>query len=1051
MSTFECAALKVSIRAVAYQKPIILASIFCFILYFQNLICIFPGSGSSICLWHEAQEFKFIKKFTLDSLNQSIIGIKFVDYCFADHHLPLCTEHDPVTEQNIIIYSTHFILYCQLFVIYEAGNIIHCELRQKFKANLRYWIIDCVFGNNFAYVLNSRNEVIIYDLNQRKIFTQIYGPQKCILYSGKLLQYSCDGMVVASGTVFRSILLWAIDGCKSSPNLVNIQALHGHDGVIFSVDHNWQYNMLISASDDRSIRLWAGNQSVKGNSNLFDIEFWKGNSFQLVHVYYGHQSRIWQCSSLEQRPIVISAGEDSSIFAWSLIPPYVNIAKRLLFRNNRIWCFKALQHCIAFGGSDGAVKFLNISDFLSINDYCSNQDNITIAIPKAIRYLQLSPGIMKLFSASVNGIFQLILDKDVLHNLELNASAPLDELQKMENIFNDYISLDTNNTRTKVVLASKFGHLCLLVTSTNGHLHLVQNVKPFDSKIFNVSFVDDKQFITCLANGKIFLFSIDDDRMVQKKSSHFVLPVTRHPWSSCGLLVDDSFLIVGSYSGSVFSFYTNGPDAIDQFRNIHGQNGVTCLQKRPQSRFVYSSGRNGKIIEYLLTKNKQTNLELHLLRTFVIFPEMDWIGGFRFESHSPFALKYAFGFESRKFLLWDLFENRVIFEHDCGGGHRSWDLFIDNSQSKQINLHFSYTKKNKLENVHRPLPLNTASLVHTYSSLPRKINCCAQLYNSPKVLYFLLAGEDNMIQVIQYHKPNKTLLLYTTLHCHISNVSSIKCLSSEVQKDSDDPSDIYAISVGGRAQLVVWKFTVTSNKELICQERISNFLGLFDQHLVFEERIRKANKRAFINDVDIRYLDVDFCQSPNNLDEFVILVGCSDSGFRLYRYNDKQRQIVHSRKVSSIETACFLVAKLFNIDCPFAPHQPTIQSKNTICALGSTDGYLCLWPLSLNGKEDLQVSNEPILSYKLHLAGINAIEFCVVNGKLIDSYFKHKSNHLNILDTLLALTGGDDNALKLTIMSISKGENALLKLTVLHIVEELSMHSCQITGLSMFC
>src|SRR5699024_10006145 len=114
---------------------------------------------------------------------------------------------------------------------------------------------------------------------------------------------------------------------NTNSSLVNIQALHGHDGVIFSLDYSFHHNTLISASDDRSIRIWTGSGVKTCEADVLNMQFWKENTFQLAHVYYGHASRIWKVASLHQAPIVISAGEDSSIFVWSLSAPYRNIKK----------------------------------------------------------------------------------------------------------------------------------------------------------------------------------------------------------------------------------------------------------------------------------------------------------------------------------------------------------------------------------------------------------------------------------------------------------------------------------------------------------------------------------------------------------------------------------------------------------------------------------------------------------------------------------------------------------------------------------------------------
>ena len=80
-------------------------------------------------------------------------------------------------------------------------------------------------------------------------------PEECILYAGDILVREGQ-TIIASGTVFRSILIWDADDCQM------LHRLQGHTGVIFDVrflQSNEQQIApleLVSVSDDRSIRVW---------------------------------------------------------------------------------------------------------------------------------------------------------------------------------------------------------------------------------------------------------------------------------------------------------------------------------------------------------------------------------------------------------------------------------------------------------------------------------------------------------------------------------------------------------------------------------------------------------------------------------------------------------------------------------------------------------------------------------------------------------------------------------------------------------------------------
>ena len=906
------------------------------------------GNGSNITTWHECDKIKHIKTVNV-KLNQTIIGIKF------QHRIdsPFCTQlFDSVTiEEDAIIYSIQLLIYCRFTIEIKNNQVIRCEFFEHHRKNFLYWIIDVNFQNERLNILNSRNELVIYNLSQKKIINKLFGPQRCILYSGKIIQNNEDCLVIASGTVFKTIYLWAVD---KDYHLIEIQSLSGHDGVIFSIDYNQTHNVLISASDDRSIRIWTGSSdSVSG------ISFWKGNKFTSSHIYYGHTARIWKVSILllyedKNSATIFSVGEDSTIFAWSLLPPYRMIHKRAFLRNNRIWCSTFTNDGLLIGGSDSSIKFITLDDIFSQNSFNLNRYEIQVKMPKAIRFLRTKECELEMFASSINGNFHLFSNGS-FHEVQLST---INAHETIGHYFKDFICMD--NSSNSLVIGSKFGHLGLL-SHINQNWRITYFQKHFNSKIFNVSFVADDHFICCIDGGIFNLFQVvGNEDINQLEDTQFVLPVIRHPWTSCGLLIDQ-ILIVGDYSGNIFAFKLKDRNPFSEHRQIHGSNGVTSLRQRPNSNLVYSSGRNGKIFEYLLEKT--CNYDLKLLRTFAIFPEMEWIVGFQFGLTSPFILKYVYGFESSNFRLWDLEENCIVFEEACGGGHRSWDLILCHQPNGDTMMNFAYSKKDKLQFVQRILPISKVSSLETYSSLPRKINCCSLIYETDLLSFFLIGGEDTYIQVVKVDKQNETVFLLTTLNGHISNISSIKCIP--FGSENENQNTFYICSVGGRSQIMIWKLIFFSNEDLIFQQRLSNFIGLENELMNFDDRIRKC-KDTF-SEVDIRCLQVDASIYQN--DELLILIACSDSAFRLYHYNPKENRIVDSRKISC-GVACMLVAKLI-------PN----GEDSLYCLLGSTDGNLNLWEIqNLEQKSFLQ---EPIFSKQIHQAGINSVDYLSLGGKFI--------------------------------------------------------------------
>ena len=78
-------------------------------------------------------------------------------------------------------------------------------------------------------------------------------------YSSNDKNEEIDSILIASGTVFRKVIIWQINFFKSKKEFIKDEnsflELTGHKGVIFSV-HFYSNNILCSTSDDRVTKLY---------------------------------------------------------------------------------------------------------------------------------------------------------------------------------------------------------------------------------------------------------------------------------------------------------------------------------------------------------------------------------------------------------------------------------------------------------------------------------------------------------------------------------------------------------------------------------------------------------------------------------------------------------------------------------------------------------------------------------------------------------------------------------------------------------------------------
>jgi len=185
----------------------------------------------------------------------------------------------------------------------------------------------------------------------------VLGNARCFLYSLAFWVDPAkpDGVLVASGTVFGSVVLWKLslpgEAGQGEATATETARLGPHPGVIVRLAFSRDGTSLCSASDDRSVKVWrrgqdghyaerqtleghrarvwdcvptnssdeAGAEAVvscgeDGTCRVWDME----SGHQLVSME-GHLGRLWRVSVAAGHRLVATAGEDSSIKVWPLL------------------------------------------------------------------------------------------------------------------------------------------------------------------------------------------------------------------------------------------------------------------------------------------------------------------------------------------------------------------------------------------------------------------------------------------------------------------------------------------------------------------------------------------------------------------------------------------------------------------------------------------------------------------------------------------------------------------------------------------------------------
>ncbi|KAF5868220.1 putative wd repeat-containing protein [Botrytis fragariae] len=896
---------------------------------------------------------------------------------------------------------------------------------------------------------------------------------------GEVIVWKC--VAAEDNSTFHNEALFVFTGHEGSIFGVDISPLiMGYDGKTT--------RLLASCSDDRTIRIWnlaEGSQNdadaMKLAADLLPRETGFGETAKpqqdskgfnrCIAVTMGHASRIWgvkfhcpDISTFGTSPItILSFGEDSTAQQWTLElgselqngsktsdaskPSSNNLAKLTHIKTfafhtgKHIWSaaisqIENNQNLLVTGGADG-----KISTYCFEEERNTNPTPITASSNNAVE----DSAIINSVEGSYHSVaFEL---EDVLKSLnstefcykeepdqesagsKKNKKAPKDAFNRYAFVSeSDFLITTTFGKILKATVGNpvKFKELSLPESSTQ------------DLKSYSILKGNSNLGLCVLAgtNGKIFSYQpglpiIQIGQVERKPSDVFVVPGNDN--QSVELLVT----LLGSEDLTIFSFNLESPGSrpiVDRrtlslppkfiVTGAGTCNGHLIIGSREGQIAVHDTKTNtmstwnspGKkdaitsIVAVPRTDSQQITSYFAITSRdglYAIFSYNDEATPKISRVHSaapPFGPMIEacwfqgsdlilYGFKSKSLIVWNETKQSEIMRIDCGGAHRAHAYSPLEGAQGGGSGHLIYTKASQLFLHSQKVPSHRTI---KFGGHGREIKTCA-IGGSPQMI--ATGAEDTNIRIWRYESthpqtqdqnPNsQTLTCLSTIQKHTAGLQHLHWHNSH-----------YLFSSGGVEEFYIWRI-----------QSIPGFgLGV----------LCEASCPDSTAEQDLRIMSFDVSDIPGSeQEEMIITLAYSDSTMRTYLY-------------SRIRGWKLLVRGQYTSACLMQIGHLQVSRSELTFLTAATDGSLCIWsaPLHLHQTQEQnqpqniaetsasppQISEPILISHtKIHQNAIKTLAF----------KYTSPSTSSTTPPYLVVITGGDDNAIGVTLYPISISSSGL--------------------------
>nr|XP_003217908.1 PREDICTED: WD repeat-containing protein 6 [Anolis carolinensis]XP_008103645.1 PREDICTED: WD repeat-containing protein 6 [Anolis carolinensis]XP_008103646.1 PREDICTED: WD repeat-containing protein 6 [Anolis carolinensis]XP_008103647.1 PREDICTED: WD repeat-containing protein 6 [Anolis carolinensis] len=928
---------------------------------------------------------------------------------------------------------------------------------------LHDWIWDLQWLDSKAETPNcvalalGHNSVALYDCVGQRVFQEVHCQEKCILYSAHLVGSNWDALILVAGTVFNQLVIWGMADPPEGPGRIKPRCrISGHKGVIFSICFMESKGILASASDDRSLRLWAiGNIRAPPEH------------IPCLLVCYGHQARVWSVRLLSD--CIISIGEDSVCLVWDYKGEIVQSFKG--HKGRGLWAVAVHEgrRWVFTGGTDSGIRRWSLK---SQRAGGSSLSQLNFTSPKR----KGSPRVVKLIN--VNRLL-ILTDAGVLYLYDLISKVWVSFLE--DAAYRSYGLLEVSEIVGGAVVCA-MGNLSGQVKIFPLHSPTQsKDLQLYEGKVHSLSWApfpgqhpDTCSLCVSGPAGAMLWLEVschphDEVTVVVKQC--FLLPLCKQRWHTCAtFLPHGELLLCGDRRGSVMVFACrpaltpeemSGSGELDSSGSgvicetpgllfplrgdelcadgpvsllfgLHGKLGVTSVTCHGD--FVYSMGRDG-CYRQLQVQGHQ----LQVLRKQKPCRSLEWLEELRF---APDGSMRVLGFHAAHFVLWSARTNETLLSIPCGGGHRSW------SYSHCLSAEtFAYIKSGDVL-VYHSEAIPSEQCVLTESLHGRELTCVCHVatLRSPQqepVSILATGSEDNTVNILAFGWQSRSMVQLTMISDHISSVRALAVAKSKASHPESTAAVLF--SAGGRAQIECYRLQLSlscgSCSGVSCQ------LVHVASHRLDEQWDRMKNKHKYIKmDPETRYMSTVVLNNAEDVEQpgslLFLAAACSDGSVRLFLL------LEHAQKL-------WLVAESFHhqrcvLKVQAFVHKAPGGKRRHFLGSAATDGSIAFWDITdtldcateiirTEGREvELLALGTPVLTLQAHSCGVNSFHV----QDVADGIFSVAS-------------GSDDGSISISAVEVNdrsavSGESAAgTGIRILRTFSRLGAHAAHVTGLRL--